>query len=247
MKLKEVSGNINIEYYPDIIKSGGLNNAINEILVKTGSKLKSADCDNGMSVSAIIRNKERSSQIMPAANERLFLVDLWNEGIRYGGWRFADLTQASYFITQFVELYLSYKEMKKVFPWFHSEKGKIHEKGAKTETRLQWNALFNQLKNEKSQMKFLLPCLKTAKRFSELKVLFPFTSHNTLCFSLTTGYPFLEAGPKITSEGENHFKITYKDEVKEINSIKEIKKYFKLNLEYYGIAGQGTAEYVKKQ
>jgi hypothetical protein len=245
MEIKEIA-EIN-KFYPDIVRSGGLSNAINESLRKIGSKLQVMKCDNNMIVYNVrIENKERFSHVTVVVNERKFLVDLWNEGIWYGNWCLNDLDQVSDFIMKSIELRFPVKKLEKLYPWFNSKKGKIHEKGVKYETKHQWNELKNNLKNEKTQKKYLLPCFKIAKKMNELKELFPFTSHNTLCFSLTTGYPFLEVGPKITVLKENHFEIRFDEkEVKEIFSVKDIRNYIKQNIKYYGNVRQGTALYIE--
>jgi hypothetical protein len=247
MATKEISKIINKKFYPDIVKSGGLSNAINESLRKIGSKLQVTKYDDDLIVYVRIENKKRFSHVKLAANERKFSVDLWNEGVCYGGWWLNDLDQVSDFIMKFIELRFSVKEMKKMYPWFNSKKGEIHEKGAKYEAKHKSNELRNYLKNEKTEIiKYLFPCFKIAKEMKELKELFPFTSLNTLCFSLTTGYPFLVVGPQITVLKENHFRIRFDEkEVKEIFSVKDIRNYIKQNIKYYGNVRQGTAEYTE--
>lgn len=233
------------ELYPDIINLGGLNNAVNEAFKNLGSRLE-ADLNIEKSFFySRIEYKERSSQILLAVNERLFLVDLWCEGICYGDWRFNDLIQAADFIKYFVEAQFSVREMKKIFIWFDSKTGNLHEKGAKKEIEQRWNDIISRIKKETTFMKYLLPCIKTTKKFAELNVLFPYLSMNTLCFSLTTGYPYLTIGPQITAS-EEYIEVWFdEDEYRKIYSVKELEKYLKQNIVYYGIARQGTAGSLK--
>ena len=227
--------------YQDIVNIGGLSNAVNEALKIVDSSLEAksnAELPNYLQ----IKHKERSSQIMMAANERLFSVDLWNEGVRYGGWWFEDMIQAANFIKHSVELQLSVNEMKMAYSWFESETGELHEKGAEQETEQQWNEIIAWLENEKTVMRHLLQCVKISREIAQLAVLFPYTSHNTLCFSLTTGFPYLTVGPKITA-WEEYTEVTFNEiETKKFNSAIELKKYIKQNITCYGIAKQGTAD-----
>jgi len=230
------------DLYQDIVNLGGLNQAIDEALKSVGSKLKADDNVEMLFSYSRIEYKERSSQIMLAANERRFSVDLWSEGICYGNWWFEDLIQAADFIKYFVELQFSVKQMKKIYTWFHSVMGKLHEKGPKKEAEQRWKDIIIQLDKDETIMKYLLPCVKVAKEFAELVVLFPYTSMNTLCFSLTTGFPYLTVGPKITG-WEEYIEIEIdENEVKKLYSTEELKKYMEQNIVYYGTARQGTAE-----
>ena len=224
--------------YQDIVNIGGLNNAVNEALKIVDSSL---EAKSELPNYSQIKHKERSSQIMMAANKRLFSVDLWNEGVRYGGWWFEDLIQAANFIKHSVEMQLSVNEMKMVFTWFDSETGELHEKGAEQETEQQWKKIIAWLENEETLMRNLLQYVKISKEVAQLVVLFPYTSHNTLCFSLTTGFPYLTVGPKITA-WEEYAEVTFSEiETKKFNSAIELKKYIMQNITCYGIAKQGTA------
>ncbi len=238
---KEMENKFLSDFYQDIIDFGGLDHAINEALKNVGSNLKAAPSVEWPFFS-YIEYKERFSQIMLAKNERLYSVDLWCEGICYGSWWLKDLIQVAAFIKYSIELQLSVKELRKLFTWFDSEKGKLHEKGAKKETKQGWKDKINWLEKETTTLKYLLPCVKIAKGFKELAVLFPYTSMNTLCFSLTTGFPYVTIGPQITA-WEEYIEVKFgENEYKKLYSTKELKEYMKQNIVSYGIARQGTAD-----
>ena len=233
---------IDFKLYTDINNYGGLINTVNYALKNIGSKLKSESCSNNIYTYAIVKNKGRFSQVMIASKERKFSTDLWCDGINYGNWWFNNIDQVANFIMYFVEHELTVKEMKKIFPWFYSKKGKLHEKGSKYEVKYQWSEIKKKVKIEKSPIKYLLPCILLAKEFKELKVLFPFTSINTLCFSLTTGFPYLEVGPRIIAREKSNFDIEFEKENRiSSKSLYELKQNIKMNIKNYGIARQGTA------
>ena len=239
---KDIEKKSTSDLYQDIVNLGGLNKAINEALRSVGSNLEADDNVEWTLSYSRVEYKERSSQIMLAANERRFSVDLWSDGIQYGNWWFEDLIQVADFIKYFVELKYMVKEMKKIYTWFHTDKGKLHEKGAKKETEQRWKDIVIQLEKEETVMKYLLPYVKVAKEFAELAILFPYTSMNTLCFSLTTGFPYLPVGPKITGWKEYIEVEIGENDSRKIYSMKELKKYMKQNIVYYGSARQGTAD-----
>jgi DNA-binding transcriptional MerR regulator len=242
---KEIDKRLSPDFYQDIIDLGGLDNAINGALNSVGSKLEVGSSMELPFLCSKVEYKERFSQIMLAANERWFSADLWCDGICYGGWWFKDLIQVADFIKHFVESQLSVKEMRKAFAWFDSQRGELHEKDAKKETKQEWEDMIRRLEKEKDEMKYLFPCVKIAKEIAELAALFPYTSLNTLCFSLTTGYPYLPIGPKITAR-EGYIEVKFgENESKKIQSTSELKKYIKQNVVRYGSARQGTAESIR--
>jgi len=244
MKDTEIENKLILDLYSDIVNSGGLNEAINEALNHVRSRLETNSDVELPSSCSRIEYKGRSSQIMLAAKERRFSADLWADGVCYGNWWFDELIQVADFIKYFVELRFSVKEMKKKYEWFHSERGELHDKGAEKETVQRWNDIISQLENEETTMKYLLPCVELAKEFTELAVLYPYTSMNTLCFSLTTGFPYLTVGPKITGLKECIVIQVGENQVKEFYSVKELKDYMEHTVVYYGIARQGTADNV---
>ena len=242
MGYKEIATKLRSDLYQDIIDLGGLDNAVNDALKSVGSKLETVSSIAWPFAYSRIEHGERFSQIELAANERKFSADLWCDGIRYGGWWFNDLPQVADFIKCSVESQLSVTEMQKIFAWFDSKEGILHEKGAKKETEQQWKDIIIWLKKQNGFLKYLFPCVKTAKGIAELVVLFPYTSLNTLCFSLTTGFPYFTVGPRITA-CEEYTEIRFgESKSKKIYSTKELKNYIKQNIVYYGVARQGTAK-----
>ncbi len=243
MGYREIEKKSASDLYQDIIDLGGLNHAINEALKSDGSILEASVIEGEPLFYSRIEYNERSSQIMIAMNERLFSADLWCEGISYGTWWFKELIHVAVFVKSFIEMRLSVKEMQKKFVWFHSKAGELHEKGAIKETKQRWKDIISRLKEEKSKstIKNLLPCVKVAKEFTELIALFPYMSMNTLCFSLTTGFPYATIGPQITV-WEEYIEIKFDEsESKKVYSTKELRKYIEQNIVYYGIARQGNA------
>jgi hypothetical protein len=229
--------------YPDIVAYKGLYNAINGALKNIGSTISSKMGENFFCY-ATIRHKNRMSQISIAKNERIFIVDLWCDGVCYGIWSLYDLDEVATFLKYTIEMQLSVWKVKELLPWFDSKVGRIHEDcgGAASEVENQWNNLRKWLSEENAHLQHLIPCVELAKKFKELAVLFPYTSHNNLCFSLTTGYPFLTVGPKITA-WKDFFEVRFDDEnYKKVYAESELEEYLKENIVSYGIARQGVDE-----
>ena len=165
---KDIEKKSTSDLYQDIVNLGGLNKAINEALRSVGSNLEADDNVEWTLSYSRVEYKERSSQIMLAANERRFSVDLWSDGIQYGNWWFEDLIQVADFIKYFVELKYMVKEMKKIYSWFHSDKGKLHEKGAKKETEQRWKDIVIQFRKRRNSNEIFTSVCKSSKRICRI-------------------------------------------------------------------------------
>ena len=147
---KEVSKFLDPLHYADIIKSGGLSQAISNRLDFIGSKLNKPDkMDNELPFAcSYIKTEKRFCQFMTASNERLFSVDCWSEGIKYGGWWLSDLNIAVSSAVAFLEKDLTCDQMKKLYHWFVSEVGELHEKPPEMFVKHRWKELFKRLNQE---------------------------------------------------------------------------------------------------
>jgi hypothetical protein len=70
-----------------------------------------------------------------------------------------------------------------------------------------WEQLVRWLSNESSVMRALLPLVMEAARRPQLRQLYPFTSHDTLCFSRTTGFPYTTDCPMAAPDGDGGFRV----------------------------------------
>jgi hypothetical protein len=89
--------------------------------------------------------------------------------------------------------------MQRKFDFFNAlANAKPHEEGAAAEVEWKWQGLLEWVKDDKSE---LAPLVEKAMTVPILRRLFPFTSHNWLCFSRCTGVsfsgdcPYFQLGP----------------------------------------------------
>jgi hypothetical protein len=129
---------------------------------------------------------DRFAQVTCAALERLFLFDLWSKSVSYGACQTDDPRAMADAIGAFVIGRLSVDEMSTRFPWIRFyPTAREHEAGRLVEAR--WRS-YLEAKSELGEL--LRSLVEACARRPRLRALFPFTSHETLLFSRTTGYPY---------------------------------------------------------
>jgi hypothetical protein len=141
-----------------------------------------------MFVYAIVCQGERYSQVFVAAHQRAFHVDFCNRGMQYGDGWVSDLTEVGRAIVSFQVERVSVSEIVSRFGWFKSTGAYvIHEQSADHFVNQCWEGLERRLPSDEPR---LVPIVREAAKRPELRQLRPFTAHDQLCFSRTTGYPY---------------------------------------------------------
>jgi hypothetical protein len=141
---------------------------------------------DGLGPGYALRRGDRFAQTSCAALERLFLFDLWSKGVCYGAGKTVDPRLMADAIGAFVIGRATIDEMSLRFPFIAFGSGaRAHEGGHLVDhcwrERLERNDAVGQL---------LVPLLQACAQRPRLRALFPFTSHDVLFFSRTTGYPY---------------------------------------------------------
>ena len=188
-----------VALYPDLVQSGGLSAALQRLF-----KQSSADVDVAKELGrdkvspgwAFIRRGSRKSQVSSAQFVRSFCVDFWNLGMQYGRGSTDDLAEVARAIVMFLLQEGSTARMKSDFSWFEvvGDGSLVHEKPAASYVTRHWQALENWLTSEEcppEKRQLLLLVSEAAKR-PQLRQLLPFTSMYRLCFSRTTGFPWVQ-------------------------------------------------------
>ena len=126
---KEVAKQLNKNYYSDINEAGGLNKAIYEAFLAINSSLKPESYDTELPfIISCVKHKNRLCQIMTASDERLFSIDFWSDGVKYGCWWLPEFSFLIVAMKDFLESQFSCKQMHERYPWFISPEGEIYEK-----------------------------------------------------------------------------------------------------------------------
>jgi len=191
------------EHYSDVIAAGGLVPAVQESLDKHESALTATGMpESRFSTYARIERGDRSSQIYVAANERLFLFDIWRDGVMYGNGRSADMDEMTHAITEWVGNACSVSAIEERSCIQLLDTAFVYDNGDEVEHR--WKSY---LSDSDPYLRELMPFITLAARHPSLRSLFPYTSHSTFCFSRCTGYPFSYDCPHVTPDGQGHFTV----------------------------------------
>jgi len=171
------------ELYPDLEVQGGVANALKQSLRSLGSAL----IVTGLGVARVEQNR-RFSQIYTAAHERLFLYDFWDRGVMLADARTPDLDSVAKSVHAWVEDRVTMTQLRATFAFVvPAEIAEAFENDAEAEWK--WSALEEAVRGQ-DHMSDLLPLVIEAKKRAELRNLFPYASHDNLCLSRCTGYPY---------------------------------------------------------
>jgi hypothetical protein len=214
----------------EIEKNEGISETLNREFAKINSTLKVLISENPHKLSqnsAIVENGNKFSQIEIIEEEKIYRSDFWRDGVYLACGKAPNITE----LVKALDYWLCQDVTTKLF----SEKFKFirtHESAFAfdegKEIEYQWEGLL-QDDNDWDLKEFV----SLAINDETLSNLFPFTSHDTLCFSKCTGYPYdFEGLPHVTpKEFENNSEISNEKQfVVTIN-----------NMEYLGEGNAATA------
>lgn len=208
--MPEVAKQWSKELYPELETAGGLAQALQPFLARFPGDLKVEAPDESFIVYASVRSGSRSSQVMIAAEHRAFSVDFWAQGVQYGsGWATSldDVGQAIY---AFQGTRLGAAALQADYPWVRVyDQAFIHECEPAAFVEDAWQSNLDWLANEppESHQGRLLPLLRACGQRPRLRSLLPFASHDRLCFSRTTGYPYTTECPPAFPLGDGRYRI----------------------------------------
>jgi hypothetical protein len=208
--MAEVAKKWSKDLYPDLEKAGGLPQALQPLLARFPGDLKVEGLDEPFLVYASVKSGSRSSQVMIAAEHRAFNADFWAQGVQYGsGWA-KSLDDVADAIHAFQGDGLGAAALRAGYPWVRVyDQAFIHERGAAAFVEDAWQRIVDWLAKEppESHQGRLLPLLRACMERPRLRRLLPFTSHDRLCFSRTTGYPYTTECPPAFPLGDGLFRM----------------------------------------
>jgi hypothetical protein len=195
--------------YPEIQASGSLAAALQDALRSLGSTLSTDSQVSALPVSyARVEAGPRFVQLYVAAEERLFLTEFWAQGVALASGNCPDLIETASAIDCWVssECMLT-KAIHEKFSWV-TPKAKADAFESGNEVEWKWQQM---LSNTSHSEELRLAVLRASEN-PRLRMLFPYTSLFTLCFSRCTGYPFTQDVPCITPTGPGQFSVTHMNE-----------------------------------
>lgn len=228
------------DLYPDVIAAGGLSNALQSALEKIGSTLVVKELDKRYNFVAYARVEGRAcfSQVYIAADERCFLFDFWKKGVCLAHGRTPDLGVMSQAIDRWISGNVGTANLIAAFPFVKAEDAAPAFE-SENEVEHRWQSY---LKGNTHPV--LLELVKYAATRPELRMLFPYTSMYTLCFSRCTGYPYSGDLPHIEPVEDGKYQVSDRSlRVLGIGNIEEVVSIMIENLPAgCGPAVPGTAE-----
>jgi hypothetical protein len=201
--------------YPELAQSGGLSPALQRIFDGLSADLHVTKVEGVVSPGwAFVREGSRQSQIVAALIKRNFHVDFWYQGVYYGSGGASDLTEVATAIVAFHLENVSIHQMASRFVWLKPNKQVLsHQRGAEFFVTECWQDLERWLIADRPPLvDQLLPLVLEAAKQPDLRGLLPFTSHNRLCFSRTTGYPYSYDCPLAWPVEDGLFRVAAADE-----------------------------------
>lgn len=194
------------DLYPELKKAGGLGNALNVAFESIGSTLRVAD-------HSTVRNGNKFCPVHTAAEEKLYILDFWRDGVLLAHAKTNNIIQVAKAIDHWLNQNVSTLEFSRRFSFVQAT-GKAQAFDENREVEFTWNLLAA----EDDSMR-LKAFIDLARQHEVLSKLFPFTSLSTLCFSKCTGYPFDTADlPEVTSLEHLHIPLSEVDNVTPSNA-----------------------------
>lgn len=234
-------------FYPDLVEHGGLVAALQAALDRLGFFVQSRDLEGGIfdeerwkdrfPAIALVSSDKRDCQLFIGANERVFVFDLWQEGICMAAGKTPSLDDVARVLGTWTTTDTGLSEMSKRFPCIEAkEKGRAYEAGREIESA--WNDI-------RKDVPSLAQFIDLALKDPVLSCLFPYTSIDMLRFSRCTGYPYTFDYPVVVFVEPGLYKVLDYSMKKEIGrgTAEEALKLVLLTLPIdCGPAIRGTAD-----
>src|SRR5262245_3038689 len=193
------------DLYPDLVKHGGLANAIRAAFREIRSSLSASELDKAIRFVAYARVElgDRFSQIYIAAQSRLFLFDFWSRGVNLANGETPDILEMVQAIDKWIGSNCTSAELARDFSCVKVKPdASAYERGEVVELR--WRQYLSSLPKHHRELNAFIT---VAAAEPKLRQLFPYTSLNTFCFSRCTGYPFTRDTPCVIPVGKDQYEV----------------------------------------
>jgi Family of unknown function (DUF6193) len=190
--------------YPELALHGQLAGAIQaaaaELALDLGTVAPGHNPRRGAFVGSSVPGR-KPMRIGIGAAERWFLIDGWSRGVQLVSGATPDLREAVRAAAGW-RRGASLDEIQQAAPFVQvSDRARTHERGPADEVAEQWR-LARAPVGRDDRFRFVKDLIEAAYAVPQLRQLFPYTSHFTLCFSTCTGYPYSDDIPCIEPSPE---------------------------------------------
>jgi hypothetical protein len=236
--MTELAKTLSETLYPDLIEAGGLHEAVTRALNSSGSDLKATTVP-GFIPYARVEQGSRSTQVYIAAEQRLFTLEFWYDGIAYGNGATPDIGVVAEAIQVWIVEAPQIASMRGRFGFFKpTGKGEAHEAGTLVE--YQWESLLRSWSEHEPNAFSPRPLIEAARLRPELRQLFPYTSLYKFCLSRTTGVPYTRDCPHALALGNGLYRAYSANYV--VVTMRHADEEYRVA--EHEILGEGTAEEV---
>jgi hypothetical protein len=217
-----------VDFYPEVSAAGSLTNALNLEFKKISSELRCSDNNSDVKYPfhyVRVERKGRFSQIYLAGHSKLYLPDFWRDGVCLAHGTIDNIVSLAEIINYWLFSECSSVELGEKFQFVTlNDDAVVYDEGREVDYK--WNYIHTH--SSKASIKNVV---ELAMKDEVLKLLYPYTSLNTLCFSRCTGYPYTTDTPMISPVSSSTFEVRLSDNtIIGIGSPEEAIKMVKDNL-----------------
>ncbi|MGC3862319.1 DUF6193 family natural product biosynthesis protein [Micromonospora chersina] len=191
------------QLYPDVAAANSLATALHESAKRQGLDLNGITAASGWPTSAVLAREDRAASVQLGSEERCFIIELRGRAVALSSGTYPELDVTAGVLhwwgsgTTLTDLHRRYAFMSA------SSLALAYEAG--TEVEAKWRSLREAATGE------VRLAVEAAAARPVLRGLFPFLSHQTLCFSRCTVYPYSRDVPAIQPLGGDRFRVLAPD------------------------------------
>jgi hypothetical protein len=186
------------DFYPDVTNAGSLTKLLRTEMLRRVNASGCTFLKETVAVRspywAFCKTAHRDGDIVCASDERLFLASFWERGVELARVQTTLLDElADALLAWFVGANSASVFQGLIANACILDHAAAYEAGAEVYVEYRWS----QLLSDSMRAPGFAELVNAAAKLPELRRLLPFTSHDWLCFSRCTGYPFTMVCPSI--------------------------------------------------
>jgi Family of unknown function (DUF6193) len=197
-------------FYPDVAAAGSLRNALQAELVHAGQALEAIPerSPGWRYVGARVEDEQRQTSVLMGIQERVFLMEFWDQGVRMAWGNTDDLRAVTGAIVTW-HAGSRVRDLGSAWPFVKfGPFAEAHERGEAAEH--EWQQYYENT-GQAPQLSRLHSFIAAAIHEPRLRALLPFTSMGTLGFSRTVGYPYSDDCPWVTPTDDDCYVVQTHD------------------------------------
>lgn len=227
-------------FYPDIQAAGGLGPALEAEFARSNVALEVSGF--GGESWARVAHELRFCQVSLGAEKRIIISDFWSHGFLYGHIQQADLRILAEAMATWLTQGTGLAVMIERYPFFRPNEGAAEfEAGNGVEHA--WAKMDGWVARDLPR---LTPLVNAAERSPQLRQLLPFTSHESLHFSRSMGFPYTNDVAHAVPIGDGHYRALGPEYriAKATHRVQATGNDYHYEYADYDVLGEGDAEHM---